>query len=80
MEIPLSENKPEGERIAKVIARSGVCSRRDAERLITEGRVLLDGEIVTSPARNVTENNVIQVDGKPLDERGCGAFTSRRAW
>jgi 23S rRNA pseudouridine2605 synthase len=69
MEIPLSENKLEGERIAKVIARSGVCSRRDAERLIAEGRVLLDGEIVTSPARNVTENNVIQVDGKPLDER-----------
>jgi 23S rRNA pseudouridine2605 synthase len=68
MEIPLSENKPEGERIAKVIARSGVCSRRDAERLIAEGRVLLDGEIVTSPARNVTENNVIQVDGKPLAE------------
>ena len=62
------ENKPEGERIAKVIARSGVCSRRDAERLIAEGRVLLDGEIVTSPARNVTENNVIQVDGKPLAE------------
>ena len=65
----MSENKPEGERIAKVIARAGVCSRRDAERLITEGRVVLDGEIVTSPARNVTDDNVIQVDGKPLDER-----------
>jgi 23S rRNA pseudouridine2605 synthase len=69
MEIPLSEDKPEGERIAKAIARSGLCSRRDAERLIAEGRVMLDGETVTSPARNVTENNVIQVDGKPLDER-----------
>jgi 23S rRNA pseudouridine2605 synthase len=68
MEIHLSENKPEGERIAKVIARSGLCSRRDAERLIAEGRVMLDGEAVTSPARNVTENNVIQVDGKPLNE------------
>jgi 23S rRNA pseudouridine2605 synthase len=64
----LPEDKPEGERIAKVIARSGLCSRRDAERLIAEGRVLLDGEPVTSPARNVTENNVIQVDGKPLNE------------
>jgi 23S rRNA pseudouridine2605 synthase len=63
----LSEDKPEGERIAKAMARSGLCSRRDAERMIAEGRVLLDGEPVTSPARNVTENNVIQVDGKPLD-------------
>jgi 23S rRNA pseudouridine2605 synthase len=69
MEIPLSENKPEGERIAKAIARSGLCSRRDAERLIAEGRVKLDGETVTSPAVNVTETNVIQVDGKPLEER-----------
>ena len=60
--------KPEGERIAKVIARAGVCSRRDAERLILEGRVKLDGVIVTSPALNVTANNVIQVDEKPLAE------------
>ena len=65
----MSEDKPEGERIAKAIARSGLCSRRDAERLIAEGRVQLDGETVTSPALNVTENNVIQVDGKPLEER-----------
>ncbi|HKD48264.1 MAG TPA: pseudouridine synthase [Rhizomicrobium sp.] len=65
----MPENKPEGERIAKAIARSGLCSRRDAERLIAEGRVRLDGETVTSPALNVTGHNVIQVDGKPLDER-----------
>jgi len=65
----LPEDKPEGQRIAKAIARAGLCSRRDAERLIAEGRVQLDGETVTSPARNVTESNVIQVDGKPLDER-----------
>jgi 23S rRNA pseudouridine2605 synthase len=65
----LSEDKPEGERIAKAIARSGLCSRRDAERMIAEGRVLLDGEIVASPARNVTQNNVIQVDGKLLTAR-----------
>jgi 23S rRNA pseudouridine2605 synthase len=58
--------KPAGERIAKVIARAGVCSRRDAERLILEGRVKLDGMPVTSPAINVTENNVVQVDEKPL--------------
>jgi len=69
MEILLSEDKPEGERIAKTIARAGLGSRRDAERMIAEGRVMLDGELVTSPARNVTENNIIQVDGKPLATR-----------
>ena len=59
---------PEGERIAKVIARAGICSRRDAEKLIAEGRVMLDGEIVTTPAIKVSGKNVIQVDGKPLSE------------
>jgi 23S rRNA pseudouridine2605 synthase len=58
----------EGERIAKVIARAGVCSRRDAEKLILEGRVKLDGVTVTSPALNVTSDHVIQVDEKPLAE------------
>jgi len=57
---------PTGERIAKVIARAGICSRRDAEKLILEGRVKLDGVVVTSPALNVTQNNVVQVDEKPL--------------
>ena len=64
----MSEDKPEGERIAKAIARAGLGSRRDAERMIAEGRVQIDGEFITSPARNVTENNVIQVDGKPLGQ------------
>jgi 23S rRNA pseudouridine2605 synthase len=59
---------PEGERIAKVIARAGICSRRDAERLILEGRVKLDGVTVTSPALNVTATQVVQVDEKPLAE------------
>jgi 23S rRNA pseudouridine2605 synthase len=68
MESLLSENKPEGERIAKAIARAGLGSRRDAERMIAEGRVQIDGETITSPARNVTESNVIQVDGKPLGQ------------
>jgi 23S rRNA pseudouridine2605 synthase len=58
--------RPAGDRIAKVIARAGICSRRDAEKLIAEGRVKLDGVLVTSPALNVTENNVVQVDEKPL--------------
>jgi len=55
-----------GERIAKVLARAGVCSRRDAERLIADGRVAIDGTVLTSPALNVTDKNVITVDGKPL--------------
>jgi len=61
-----SKALPDGDRIAKVIARAGICSRRDAEKLIAEGRVKLDGVLVTSPALNVTQNNVVQVDEKPL--------------
>jgi len=57
---------PAGERIAKVIARAGICSRRDAEKLILEGRVKVDGQVITSPALNVTEINAIQVDEKAL--------------
>jgi 23S rRNA pseudouridine2605 synthase len=56
----------DGDRIAKVIARAGICSRRDAEKLIAEGRVKMDGEIVTTPATKVAAHNVVQVDGKPL--------------
>jgi 23S rRNA pseudouridine2605 synthase len=55
-----------GERIAKVIARAGVCSRRDAERLIAEGRVALNGEKIGSPALNVALDALITVDGKPI--------------
>jgi 23S rRNA pseudouridine2605 synthase len=60
------QTRPQGERIAKVIARAGICSRRDAEKLILEGRVKLDGVLVTSPALNVTPDNVVQVNEKPL--------------
>jgi 23S rRNA pseudouridine2605 synthase len=55
-----------GERIAKVIARAGVASRRDAERLIAEGRVALNGKVITSAAVNVGESDEIAIDGKPL--------------
>jgi 23S rRNA pseudouridine2605 synthase len=57
-----------GERIAKRIARSGLCSRRDAERMIAEGRVLLNGKALDTPAVNVTEDDRIVVDGKALPE------------
>lgn len=66
--MPLTEESSTGDRIAKVIARAGVCSRRDAEKLIAEGRVSLDGETVTTPAIRVTADQVIAIDGKPLAE------------
>ena len=50
-----SEVRP-GQRIAKVIARAGVCSRRDAEAWIAEGRVSVNGEVLASPAFNVSED------------------------
>ncbi len=55
-----------GERIAKVIARAGVCSRREAERLIAAGRVALNGEKLDSPAVNVTADQRITIDGEVL--------------
>ena len=62
----MADLKTEGERIAKVIARAGICSRRDAEKLIAEGRVKLDGAVVTTPAIKVTQANIVLVDGNPL--------------
>src|SRR5687767_202520 len=60
---------PAGDRLAKVIARAGLCSRRDAEGWIKEGRVAVDGNIIRSPAFNVTEKDRITVDGNPLQMR-----------
>jgi 23S rRNA pseudouridine2605 synthase len=56
----------EGQRIAKVMARAGVCSRRDAEAWITQGRVTVNGKVLMSPALNVSEADDVRVDGKPL--------------
>jgi 23S rRNA pseudouridine2605 synthase len=56
------------QRIAKILARAGLCSRRDAERWVAEGRVSVNGEVLTSPALNVGGNADIRVDGKPLPE------------
>lgn len=63
------ESAFEGERIAKAIARAGLCSRRDAERLIGEGRVKLNGKVLTSPAVNVKPSDEIRVDGQPLPQK-----------
>jgi 23S rRNA pseudouridine2605 synthase len=59
----------EGERIAKVIARSGICSRRDAEKLIEQGKVTLNGKRITTPAQNVTDQDAITVNGTALPLR-----------
>lgn len=55
-----------GERIAKRLARAGLCSRREAERWIAEGRVAVDGTVLDSPAVVVGPDALILVDGKPL--------------
>lgn len=54
------------ERIAKIIAHAGVCSRRDAEKLILEGEVTLNGSLVTTPATLVSTEDQIRVKGTPL--------------
>jgi 23S rRNA pseudouridine2605 synthase len=61
--------KRDAERIAKVIARAGLCSRRDAEAWIVAGRVSVNGEPIASPALNVSRKDRISVDGQPLRER-----------
>jgi 23S rRNA pseudouridine2605 synthase len=58
-----------GDRIAKVLARAGLCSRRDAEKWIAEGRVAVNGKVITSPALNITARDRIAVDGEPLQAR-----------
>lgn len=59
-----------GERVAKVIARAGLCSRREAEQWIEAGRVGVNGRTLVSPALNVGIGDVVTVDGVPLPERG----------
>ena len=61
--------KKAGERIAKVVSRAGLASRRDAEEWVTQGRVSVNGRVINSPALDVTANDAIAVDGKPLPPR-----------
>jgi 23S rRNA pseudouridine2605 synthase len=57
---------PAGERVAKVLARAGVASRREVERLIEAGKVTLDGAVLTSPAINVRPGDRLAVEGRPV--------------
>jgi len=61
--------KKSGERIAKVLSRAGLASRRDAEEWVVQGRVTVNGRVINSPALDVTANDVITIDGKPLPPR-----------
>ncbi len=61
-----TSKSPPGDRVAKVLARAGVASRREAERMIEAGRVTVNGAVITSPALNVTDADKITVDSTPL--------------
>jgi 23S rRNA pseudouridine2605 synthase len=61
-----ASGKNEPQRIAKLLARAGVASRREIERMIEDGRVTLDGEAITTPATLLTSLNGIAVDGNPV--------------
>jgi len=63
-----SDDARGGERIAKRLARAGVCSRRDAERLIAEGRISVNGRVLDTPAVVVRPGDRILFDGKPVPE------------
>jgi len=62
----MTDTAAQGERIAKRMARAGLCSRREAGRWIEAGRVAVNGEVIDSPALNVTEDDTVEVDGQPL--------------
>ena len=61
--------KKSGERIAKLMARAGLCSRREAEEWIRQGRVTVNGSVIDSPALDIVERDIVAVDGAPLPER-----------
>jgi 23S rRNA pseudouridine2605 synthase len=63
------EQHKSGERIAKVIARAGLASRREAEAWIAAGRVAVNGAVITSPACNITAHDRVTIDGEPLPQR-----------
>jgi 23S rRNA pseudouridine2605 synthase len=65
----MERKQKSGERIAKVIARAGLASRREAEQWIAAGRVSVNGAVIASPALDVTDKDRISVDGKPLPTR-----------
>ena len=67
--------KKTGERIAKILARAGVASRREVERMIADGRIAIHGKTLDTPATLVTTTKGITVDGKPV-----GKAEAPRLW
>ena len=66
-EMPAKPETPDkGDRIAKLLARAGIASRREVERMIAEGRVTIGGETVTTPATILTSLHGVSVDGVPV--------------
>lgn len=59
-------DRPPGERIAKLLARAGVASRREVERMIAEGRISLNGKVLETPATILESLRGVTVDGKPV--------------
>ncbi len=64
----MNTKTPPGDRIAKVIARAGIASRREAERMIEAGRVTVNGKVIDRAALNVTDRDTVTVDGRALGE------------
>lgn len=64
----MSEETPGKERIAKRLARAGIASRREAERMIAAGRVSVNGRTLSTPAFTVGPDDAVSVDGKPVEE------------
>src|SRR6478672_3860117 len=66
--VPAAPQPREGsaQRIAKLLARAGVASRREVERMIAEGRIALHGEKLTTPATLIEDLSGVSVDGKPV--------------
>ena len=62
------ETEPAGDRVAKMLARAGVASRREVERLIEAGRVALNGQVLTTPAVKVEPGDILTVDGAVVTE------------
>ena len=63
----MADETPKGDRIAKVLARAGVASRRDSEKLVEAGRIKVNGKKIFSPALNVQASDKIEFDGEPIE-------------
>ena len=64
----MNNQSSKGNRIAKVLSRAGIASRREAEKIILAGRVKVNGEVLISPAFNVLDSDIILLDGNPIAE------------